>query len=165
MHLHTTYTTGGTVVEGTSGSTGISLAAIARARGLRCTIVMPDDQAGEKVSMLQTLGARVVQAGDRVYWLQYSTSILNNHIDLRYWTITLTFHCHCRHSNSTRCYAGVCRRGEGGNAANAGRTSLVEPSHLPFSPVQVSRQVTLAVCMAAAQSLALKQPFVHRFQA
>ncbi|KAG5187667.1 putative cysteine synthase [Tribonema minus] len=52
---------GGTVVEGTSGSTGISLASICRARGFRCVIVMPDDQAGEKKAMLETLGATVVQ--------------------------------------------------------------------------------------------------------
>lgn len=48
-------------MEGTSGSTGISLAAVARARGYRCIIVMPDDQADEKVAMLRTLGARVIQ--------------------------------------------------------------------------------------------------------
>lgn len=35
---------GGTVVEGTSGSTGICLASLCRAKGYRCTIVMPDDQ-------------------------------------------------------------------------------------------------------------------------
>lgn len=35
---------GGTVVEGTSGSTGICLASLCRAKGYRCVIVMPDDQ-------------------------------------------------------------------------------------------------------------------------
>jgi cysteine synthase len=52
---------GGTVVEGTSGSTGISLASVCRARGFKCTIVMPDDQADEKIALLRTLGAHVVQ--------------------------------------------------------------------------------------------------------
>lgn len=35
---------GGTVVEGTSGSTGICLASLCRAKGYGCVIVMPDDQ-------------------------------------------------------------------------------------------------------------------------
>ncbi|GAB5029757.1 cysteine synthase [Nannochloropsis oceanica] len=50
---------GGTVVEGTSGSTGIALASLCRARGYRCLIVMPDDQAAEKVRLLQQYGAEV----------------------------------------------------------------------------------------------------------
>ncbi|CAK4692328.1 hypothetical protein LEN26_006219 [Aphanomyces euteiches] len=50
---------GGTIVEGTSGSTGISLALMARARGYNCLIVMPDDQAKEKSELLQQFGATV----------------------------------------------------------------------------------------------------------
>jgi cysteine synthase len=37
-----------TIVEGTSGSTGISLSLMARSRGYKCIIVMPDDMAQEK---------------------------------------------------------------------------------------------------------------------
>ncbi|KAL4108973.1 hypothetical protein PRIC1_000680 [Phytophthora ramorum] len=51
---------GGTIVEGTSGSTGISLSLMARARGYRCVIVMPDDQAKEKSQLLEQFGAEVV---------------------------------------------------------------------------------------------------------
>ncbi|CAI5745533.1 unnamed protein product [Peronospora destructor] len=51
---------GGTIVEGTSGSTGISLSLMARARGYKCLIVMPDDQAKEKSQLLAKLGAEVV---------------------------------------------------------------------------------------------------------
>uniref|UniRef100_M4BZJ5 cysteine synthase n=1 Tax=Hyaloperonospora arabidopsidis (strain Emoy2) TaxID=559515 RepID=M4BZJ5_HYAAE len=51
---------GGTIVEGTSGSTGISLSLMARARGYRCVIVMPDDQAKEKSRLLSQFGAEVV---------------------------------------------------------------------------------------------------------
>ena len=40
---------GGTIVEGTSGSTGISLSLVGRSRGYKVLIVMPDDQAKEKV--------------------------------------------------------------------------------------------------------------------
>ena len=40
---------GGTIYEGTVGSTGISLAMVARARGYRCHICMPDDQVPGRV--------------------------------------------------------------------------------------------------------------------
>ena len=49
--------TGGIVVEGTSGSTGISLATLAAQRGHSTIIVMPDDQAKEKQTILKCLGA------------------------------------------------------------------------------------------------------------
>ncbi|RLN66729.1 hypothetical protein BBJ29_000047 [Phytophthora kernoviae] len=51
---------GGTIIEGTSGSTGISLSLMARARGYKCVIVMPDDQAKEKSQLLEQFGAQVV---------------------------------------------------------------------------------------------------------
>lgn len=51
--------TGCRVVEGTVGSTGISLAVVARAKGYLTSIVMPDDVAQEKVQALQCLGADV----------------------------------------------------------------------------------------------------------
>jgi cysteine synthase len=51
--------TGGLVLEGTSGSTGISLASLCRVRGHACLVVLPDDQAVEKQTLLQTLGAVV----------------------------------------------------------------------------------------------------------
>lgn len=50
---------GGVLVEGTAGNTGIGLATFARARGYRCIISMPDNQAQEKVAMLEALGAEV----------------------------------------------------------------------------------------------------------
>jgi cysteine synthase len=51
--------TGGLVVEGSSGSTGIALATISALHGHGCLVVMPDDQAKEKMELLQTLGAVV----------------------------------------------------------------------------------------------------------
>jgi cysteine synthase A len=51
--------TGGLVVEGTSGSTGISLATLCAARGHACLVVLPDDQAVEKQAILKSLGAVV----------------------------------------------------------------------------------------------------------
>ena len=50
---------GGTVVEGTAGNTGIGIAHICRARGYSCVIYMPDNQSREKIDILETLGAEV----------------------------------------------------------------------------------------------------------
>jgi cysteine synthase A len=50
---------GGTVVEGTAGNTGIGIAHICNARGYRCVIVMPDNQAVEKYQIIQALGAEL----------------------------------------------------------------------------------------------------------
>lgn len=51
---------GYTVIEGTSGSTGVSLALMAKARGYHCIVVMPNDQAKEKTILLEKFGAEVV---------------------------------------------------------------------------------------------------------
>jgi cysteine synthase A len=50
---------GGTLVEGTAGNTGIGFAHLCNARGYRCVIVMPDNQSPEKAVLLRTLGAEV----------------------------------------------------------------------------------------------------------
>ncbi|MET7479668.1 cysteine synthase family protein [Streptomyces sp. NPDC005648] len=50
---------GHTVVESTSGNTGIALAALAVARGYRCLIVLPDNATRERVLTLRMLGAEV----------------------------------------------------------------------------------------------------------
>ncbi|GAA5859926.1 hypothetical protein JCM8547_004390 [Rhodosporidiobolus lusitaniae] len=55
IHPHT----GSCIFEGTSGSTGISIAGIARARGYKAHIILPDDVAKEKIQMLHVLGAEV----------------------------------------------------------------------------------------------------------
>jgi cysteine synthase len=49
----------GTVVEGTAGNTGIGLAHVCNARGYRCVIVMPDNQAAEKYQIIEVLGAEL----------------------------------------------------------------------------------------------------------
>lgn len=51
--------TGGLVVEGTSGSTGIALALLAASRGHACLVCLPDDQAQEKQDVLRTIHAVV----------------------------------------------------------------------------------------------------------
>lgn len=51
---------GGTVVEATSGNTGIALAALSAARGYRCVIVLPDSASIERVRLLRAFGAEVL---------------------------------------------------------------------------------------------------------
>ena len=48
---------GGTIIEGTAGNTGISLAMLGNARGYKTIIVMPETQSQEKKDMLRLLGA------------------------------------------------------------------------------------------------------------
>ncbi|NET25072.1 cysteine synthase A [Okeania sp. SIO1I7] len=50
---------GGTVVEGTAGNTGIGLAHICNAKGYKCLIIIPETQSIEKMDALRTLGAEV----------------------------------------------------------------------------------------------------------
>lgn len=52
---------GGVVVEGTAGNTGIGIAALSRALGLRAVIVMPDTQSVEKKDAVRALGAELVE--------------------------------------------------------------------------------------------------------
>ncbi len=51
---------GGTVVEGTSGNTGVGLAIAAALKGYRCIFTMPDKMSQEKVRLLKAYGAEVV---------------------------------------------------------------------------------------------------------
>jgi cystathionine beta-synthase len=51
---------GGTIVEATSGNTGMGLALVAALRGYACVFVMPDKMSQEKVAALRACGARVV---------------------------------------------------------------------------------------------------------
>jgi cysteine synthase len=50
---------GATVVEATSGNTGISLAMIAAVRGYRCVLVMPEDMSLERRYVLKAYGAEI----------------------------------------------------------------------------------------------------------
>src|SRR3954447_12025506 len=50
---------GGTIVEPTSGNTGVGLAIVAQQRGYQCVFVLPDKVAGDKINTLKAFGARV----------------------------------------------------------------------------------------------------------
>ena len=51
---------GGTIVEPTSGNTGVGLAIAAALKGYRCVFVMPDKVSAEKIALLRAYGAEVV---------------------------------------------------------------------------------------------------------
>jgi cystathionine beta-synthase len=51
---------GGTIVEPTSGNTGVGLALVANARGYKCVFIMPDKMSTEKINVLRAYGAEVV---------------------------------------------------------------------------------------------------------
>jgi cystathionine beta-synthase len=51
---------GGTIVEASSGNTGVGLALIAAVRGYRLVVVIPDKMSSEKIRLLRAYGARVV---------------------------------------------------------------------------------------------------------
>jgi cysteine synthase len=51
---------GGTIVEPTSGNTGMGLAIVAAQRGYKCVFVMPDKMSQEKIDLLRALGAEVI---------------------------------------------------------------------------------------------------------
>jgi cysteine synthase len=49
-----------TILEPTSGNTGIALAMVARRKGFRLTVVIPDNASGERIGLLRLFGAEIV---------------------------------------------------------------------------------------------------------
>ena len=75
-------TAGGTIVEGTAGNTGISIAMCGNARGYKTIIVMPETQSQEKQDMLRLLGADLRLVAAKPYkdpgnYVRYSEQLAN----------------------------------------------------------------------------------------
>src|SRR6266480_6420667 len=83
---------GGTIIEGTSGNTGMGLALVAAVRGYKCVFTTTDKQSKEKVDLLKALGAEVIVCptavepeDSRSYYSVRSeehTSELQSHVNL-----------------------------------------------------------------------------------
>src|SRR3712207_9341884 len=56
---------GGTIVEPTSGNTGVGLAIVAQSRGYSCVFVCPDKVSEDKRNVLKAYGAEVVRSEER----------------------------------------------------------------------------------------------------
>ena len=53
-------TPGGTIVENTSGNTGLGVAMVAAVKGYKCVFTIPDKMSQEKIDMLRSFGAEVI---------------------------------------------------------------------------------------------------------
>jgi len=58
---------GHTIVEASSGNTGIAFAMLAAQRGYGCIIVMPRNMSEERKKMLQAYGAKIIEVGDNAF--------------------------------------------------------------------------------------------------
>ena len=91
-------TKGETIIEATSGNTGISLALMCAERGYKCIIVMPSDMSEERKKMLKFFGADLeeVDAGDFDEAIRYKEELAQwyGYVELNQFNNPLNIECH-----------------------------------------------------------------------
>ena len=89
---------GDTIIEATSGNTGISLAMMCAERGYKCVIVMPSDMSVERKKMMKFFGAELVEvdAGDFDGAITKKTKMAewNGYVELNQFSNPLNIECH-----------------------------------------------------------------------
>ena len=89
---------GDTIVEATSGNTGISLAMMCAERGLKCVIVMPKDMSEERKQMMKFFGAELheVEEGNFDVAIAYKEYLADKHgyMELNQFNNPLNIECH-----------------------------------------------------------------------
>ena len=90
--------TGDTIIEATSGNTGIALAMIGAERGYKIKIVMPKDMSSERKSLLRMYGAELIEvaAGDFDKAIKLKDELVNQYgyYPLNQFTSRLNIECH-----------------------------------------------------------------------
>ena len=89
---------GDTIIEATSGNTGISLAMMCAERGYKCVIVMPSDMSEERKKMMKFFGADLeeVDAGDFDEAIRYKEELAQwyGYVELNQFNNPLNIECH-----------------------------------------------------------------------
>ena len=89
---------GDTIIEATSGNTGISLAMMCAERGYKCIIVMPGDMSEERKTLLKMFGAELIEVGDGDFDgaidLKCTLAKDNGFFELNQFTSPLNIECH-----------------------------------------------------------------------
>ena len=89
---------GDTIVEATSGNTGISLAMMCAERGYKCVIVMPSDMSEERKKMMKFFGAELIEVEEgnfdvAIAYKEYLADI-HGYIELNQFNNPLNIECH-----------------------------------------------------------------------
>ena len=89
---------GDTIIEATSGNTGISLSMMCAARGYKCIIVMPGDMSEERKKMLKFFGAHLIEVGagdfDEAISAKESMAKRYGYVELNQFNNPLNIECH-----------------------------------------------------------------------
>ena len=89
---------GDTIIEATSGNTGISLAMMCAERGYKCIIVMPSDMSVERKKMMKFFGAELIEVGegdfDGAILEKTRLEKFNNYFSLNQFSNPLNIECH-----------------------------------------------------------------------